>query len=146
LSPSLPSPVYACPHAFRLHILPFGISKLGSSSSDSGGGGGGVAVGCGAAMGPREASGAGVTGLDIGISSEASTCFFSIVGGRSVVECLPIVQGGMERNSSKVRTRGLQHFQPVQGPSVSPRIQKNLGSVANHLLPFCPSWKIGGPG
>jgi hypothetical protein len=39
---------------------------------------------------------------------------FSIVGGRSVVECLPTVQGWIERNSSKVKTRGLQHFQPVR--------------------------------
>lgn len=31
----------------------------------------------------------------------------------STVECLPVVQGGIVRNSSKVRTRGLQHFQPV---------------------------------
>jgi hypothetical protein len=30
------------------------------------------------------------------------------------VECLPVVQGGIARNSSKVRTRGLQHFQPVK--------------------------------
>lgn len=34
-------------------------------------------------------------------------------GVSSVVECLPFVQGGIERNSSKVRTRVLQHFQPV---------------------------------
>lgn len=36
-------------------------------------------------------------------------------GGRisSVVECFPVVQGEIERNSSKVKTRGLQHFQPV---------------------------------
>ena len=33
-------------------------------------------------------------------------------GVSSVVECLPFVQGGIERNSSNVRTRGLQHFQP----------------------------------
>lgn len=33
-------------------------------------------------------------------------------GVSSTAECLPLVQGGMERNSSKVRTRGLQHFQP----------------------------------
>jgi hypothetical protein len=32
-----------------------------------------------------------------------------------VVLCLPVVHGGMERNSSKVRTRGLQHFQPGLG-------------------------------
>lgn len=30
------------------------------------------------------------------------------------MECLPVVHGGMARNSSKVRTRGLQHFQPVE--------------------------------
>lgn len=34
-------------------------------------------------------------------------------GVSSTAECLPLVQGGMERNSSKVRTRGLQHFQPI---------------------------------
>lgn len=33
-------------------------------------------------------------------------------GVSSVVECLPVVQGGIERNSSNVKTRGLQHFQP----------------------------------
>ena len=70
-------------------------------------------VGCGAEIGAREASGVGVTGFETGIAaSEASGCFFSRLGGMSVVECLPVVQGGMERNSSKVRTRGLQHFQP----------------------------------
>ncbi len=108
-----------------------------------------MAAGCGAETGPREASGAGVTGLEVGISSEASGCFFSIVGGRSVVECLPVVQGGMERNSSKVRTRGLQHFQPVKGPLISLHTQDKellLESVADLVVPFCPSWKIGGPG
>jgi hypothetical protein len=35
-----------------------------------------------------------------------------------MVECLPVVQGGMARNSSKVRTRGLQHFQPRVGQYV----------------------------
>lgn len=48
--------------------------------------------------------------------SEGETSFFSIVGGMSVVLCLPVVHGGIERNSSKVRTRGLQHFQPVYFP------------------------------
>jgi len=93
-------------------------------------------------MGPREASAAGVIGLEIEVSSEASACFFSIVGGRSVVECLPVVQGGMERNSSKVRTRGLQHFQPAKRALVSPPIQQNkilIESIANQFLPFCPS-------
>lgn len=31
----------------------------------------------------------------------------------STVECLPVVHGGIERNSSKVKKRGLQHFQPA---------------------------------
>lgn len=33
-------------------------------------------------------------------------------GVSSMSVWVPVVQGGMERNSSKVRTRGLQHFQP----------------------------------
>jgi hypothetical protein len=42
----------------------------------------------------------------------ASAGFGAGAGGSSTVLCLPVVQGGIERNSSKVRTRGLQHFQP----------------------------------
>ena len=34
------------------------------------------------------------------------------MGVSSTVECLPVVQGGIVRNSSKVRTRGLQHLHP----------------------------------
>lgn len=34
-------------------------------------------------------------------------------GVSSTVECLPIVHGGIERNSSNARTRGLQHCQPT---------------------------------
>lgn len=99
--------------------MPFGTSRLGSSSSDSGGAGGGVAVGCGAAAaatGAREDE-ASETGLVVGtgLSPMLSPCFFSMAGGMSVVLCLPVVQGWMERNSSKVRTRGLQHFQPGDG-------------------------------
>ena len=114
-SPPL-SPVYDSLHAFLLQVLPFGISRLGSSSSDSGGGGGFVAVGSGATTGPRGFSDRGVIGFTVGAGLSVTSCppgFFSMVGGISVVECLPVVQGGMERNSSNVRTRGLQHFQPV---------------------------------
>lgn len=72
-----------------------------------------MALACGTATGAREASGAGVGVLETSVAaSEGSVCFFSRVGGMSVVECLPVVQGVMERNSSKVKTRGLQHFQP----------------------------------
>ena len=35
-----------------------------------------------------------------------------VAGVSAMVECLPVVQGGMARNSSKVSTRGVQHCQP----------------------------------
>ena len=41
-----------------------------------------------------------------------SSALGSGAGVSSTVECLPVVHGGMARNSSKVKTRGLQHFQP----------------------------------
>lgn len=40
----------------------------------------------------------------------------SVAGGAgvsSIVECFPVVHGGIWRNSSNVRNRGLQHFQPA---------------------------------
>ena len=49
--------------------------------------------------------GAGSGSID-GLCSDA--------GLSSTVECIPVVHGGMERNSSKVRTRALQHFHPVR--------------------------------
>jgi len=52
-------------------------------------------------------------GADVADEPVSAPCFFSTSGGISVVLCLPVVQGGMERNSSNVKTRGLQHFQPV---------------------------------
>jgi hypothetical protein len=61
----------------------------------------------------------------VGFGAAASTAAFSSsVGGggagvSSTAECLPVVQGGILRNSSKVRTRGLQHFQPVQHPTMN---------------------------
>lgn len=72
-----------------------------------------MAVGSGAeATGAREGSDVAGDGWEATGISEASTFFFSIAGGTSVVECLPTVQAGMARNSSNVKTRGLQHFQP----------------------------------
>lgn len=61
------------------------------------------------AIGAREGSGGG----DGAGEADSGAGFFSTWGGWSVVLCLPAVQGGMARNSSKVRTRGLQHFQPM---------------------------------
>lgn len=37
----------------------------------------------------------------------------SVKGGSMTVVCLPVVHVGIVKNSSNVRTRGLQHFQPV---------------------------------
>lgn len=79
-----------------------------------------MTVGCGAGSGLLEASLTGVVDLEAVAASAGSTCFFSRAGGRSVVECFPVVQGGMERNSSKVKTRGLQHFQPRKFNNCNP--------------------------
>jgi hypothetical protein len=43
----------------------------------------------------------------------SATGFGSGTGVSSTVLCLPVVHGGMARNSSKVRTRVLQHRQPA---------------------------------
>jgi hypothetical protein len=47
-----------------------------------------------------------------GSGGGSTTLGGSGAGVSSTVECLPVVHGGMARNSSKVKTRGLQHFQP----------------------------------
>jgi hypothetical protein len=92
------------------------MGRLGSSLSESGETGGGVGTGWGAEMGARdEAVGSSGVGEIESVATELGSGWdFSRAGGRSVVECLPVVQGGIDRNSSKVRTRGLQHFQPNQ--------------------------------
>jgi hypothetical protein len=78
-------------------------------------------------------------------ASEGSTSFFSIVGGRSVVECLPVVHGGMERNSSNVRTRGLQHFQPGEKVSKSYYTCEKISILGSWstFLSFVKDWGAG---
>jgi hypothetical protein len=76
-------------------------------------GGAAVAV-AGTAMGGRSFFFSTGTGGGAG----ASSALGSGAGVSSTVECLPVVHGGMARNSSKVRTRGLQHFQPENLASV----------------------------
>jgi hypothetical protein len=92
------------------------MGRLGSSLSESGETGGRFGTGWGAEMGARDevVDGSGVGEAESVAAELGSGWDFSRGGGRSVVECLPVVQGGIDRNSSKVRTRGLQHFQPVQ--------------------------------
>lgn len=98
----------------RLHWVSEGRTAVDSSESDSGGAG--VATGCDSpdvAMGCRAEGVENVLPLETGLREGAA----SVVDGAgcgvsSIVECLPVVQGGIVINSSKVRTRGLQHFHP----------------------------------
>ncbi len=146
------------PHPRLLHVIPGTISASGSSDSSSGGSGLGVDDGVCCCVARVAAIGL-VTGTIAGIGAAASTA--SGLGGgagvSSTVECLPLVQGGMARNSSKVRTRGLQHFHPVNYRTsvrylviISPLLEGN--PVHDHnsahdrkrcmqqiFLPFCPS-------
>ena len=91
----------------------------GSSESDSGGGAGeGTARGAG-----WDAWGAGkfkklpLVAIRFGGGDKSSERSDgggpSGLGVSSTVECFPVVQGGIERNSSNVKNRGLQHFQPI---------------------------------
>ena len=104
-------------------MAPCGIIADGPSDSESGGGAGeregvGVAIGASGLEGSSDESGPFVE-TDIGFGGAGSgkvsegVGFGSGVGVSSTVECLPVVHGGISRNSSNVRTRGLQHFQPA---------------------------------
>jgi hypothetical protein len=78
----------------------------GSSSSDSGGGAGdGEALGCWAfgilGTGCAISNSVGAVADKVGVSTALG--LGGGAGVSSTVLCLPVVQGGMERNSSKVR-------------------------------------------
>lgn len=75
-------------------------------------------------MGLVVPTGASAAGVGTGISAAS---FFGSTGVSSTVECFPVVHGGMARNSSKVRTRGLQHFQPIS--SVSTAYGHSIASI-----------------
>jgi hypothetical protein len=119
LSPSLSPPLCVAPHPFRRHVMPSLISRLGSSSSDSGGGAGealGFGVACavgnrGAGAGSDSSSDPRLTWVSLGTSGALTG---SGLGVSSTSECLPFVQGSIARNSSNVKTRGLQHSQPSE--------------------------------
>jgi hypothetical protein len=111
-------------------VTPGGTEADGSSDSDSGGGAG-DREGVGAATGARGLEGSWdesapfvETAIGFGgaaadrLSSEGTGCGAG-AGVSSTVECLPVVHGGIERNSSNVRTRGLQHFQPVDSSQIT---------------------------
>jgi hypothetical protein len=46
------------------------------------------------------------------MGGSSGTGFGGGAGVSSTMECLPVVHGGMSRNPSNVRTRGLQQVQP----------------------------------
>ena len=109
--------LYVTPHPFRLHVAPSGTGVLRSSSSSSGGAGLGLALGVCAATATLAMAGCNMAFFSfcarIFASTSSSLGFVSGAGVSSTVLCLPVVHGGIVMNSSKVRTRGLQHFQPV---------------------------------
>lgn len=93
-----------------------GIVASGSSESNSSGFVSVCALGCAADGGACALGSRGVLlSSDIGFGEGTFSSGFVVDSGSGVsstVECLPVVQGGMVRNSSNVKTRGLQHFQP----------------------------------
>ena len=98
------------------------MGSEGLSESDSGSGVTALGEGAaGTACGARDARASVGFGCLIGIGARVSSVggFFSGTGVSSTMECLPVVHGGISRNSSNVKTRGLQHFQPVQHGMVS---------------------------
>jgi len=99
-----------------------GIMASGSSDSNSSSGGAESATGCawaaGTGLGRRGVGIGAATGCGGGVAVEVFSSG-SGAGESSIVECLPVVHGGIDMNSSNVRTRGLQHFQPVQCRSAS---------------------------
>lgn len=118
------------PHDRLLQVVLGGIGASGSSLSSSRRGSGVEGFG-GGGRAPR-LSFAGAAALEVdfvvpsalvdigfsrGASSSAFTSFAASAGVSSTVECLPVVHGGIFRNSSNVRTRGLQHFHPVRSVS-----------------------------
>lgn len=106
-------PVYVVPQPLRRHVALTGISSDGSS--ESGSAGEGLAGGVGGAMAVMAGrSGSVFTWTGAGAGGSSVTLGGSGAGVSSTVECLPVVHGAIARNSSKVKTRGLQHFQPGQ--------------------------------
>ena len=102
----------------RLQVALAGKASKGSSESDSSAAPAeyGIAADFKGAFTPLASTGVScATGFGV-VSTSASMRELllrgSSAGSDSVVECLPLVQGGMERNSSKVSTRVLQQLQP----------------------------------
>ena len=63
----------------------------------------------------------------------------------STMECFPVVQGGIERNSSNVKNRGLQHFQPEsRSQPMFDRFRRAIKrGCPDTFLPFMKYWRPG---
>lgn len=124
------------PHPLLLHVAPAGISASGSSDSSSGGSGLGVEDGTGCSTAARlmdrgfvTGAGAGGGAAETALATSSAAGLGGGAGVSSTVECLPVVQGGMARNSSNVSTRGLQHFHPTHIPNVRTVLPANTWRV-----------------
>lgn len=80
----------------------------------------------------------------VGGAMTSSALEGSGAGVSSTVECLPVVHGGMARNSSKVKTRGLQHFQPEKlAVSRGRSVTEARDKIECHIAP--PQWSTVNP-
>lgn len=102
------------PQDLLLHVAFGGVGVEGSSLSSSSRGSGAAGLGGGAI--DERVSVAGLElfetaiGFGFGKLSSVWTGLGSGAGVSSIVECLPVVHGVIVKNSSNVRTRGLQHL------------------------------------
>lgn len=124
-------------------------SSDGSSDSDSGAGAG-EGAGDGAATAVRDPKAPliavaemGFGGKGRGRASSEGAGGGAGAGVSSTVECFPVVQGGISRNSSNVKTRGLQHFQPSSSKSISDHATRTV-HFGTH--PFDPRGILAVPG
>ena len=101
------------PHERLLQVVLGGTGVEGSSLSSSRRGSGVEDLG-GDAMAESESPAADAEFVDMGFGfgplSSILTCLGGGAGVSSTVECFPVVHGGISRNSSKVKTLGLQHL------------------------------------
>ena len=119
------------------------MAASGSSESVSGGAGDAEGRTFGCAVGNRAAGCAVSRPVPSAVGFKVGASFVpcgSGLGVSSTVECLPVVQGGISRNSSNVNTRGLQHFQPVT-KVVSTEVPIYVADSGATFLPLVEFWR-----
>lgn len=110
--------VEATLHPRRRQVLFRGMTSEGLSASDSGSVGFSGAT-CGAGTGARGGGTPFASTLGTLFGALSGLMTGAVTGVSSTVECLPFVHGSRARNSSKLRTRGLQHDQPGKRASAT---------------------------